>query len=422
MSITASVLILSTDEKMADEAKLALEGLGESAPRFRLVKQSAHLFEALRTQPISLVLLEFTENPKDLTNVVSQIRSASPHTRVAAILRPEGFPENVNESAALIDAMRCGVCDFLRRPLSTADLSRLISQQRSANAADSSVSAKSLGRVVSFISNKGGVGKSTLSTNAAVAIARRGKQSVLLIDGSIQMGVAAALLDLRPTATLTDLARESNRLDPTMIRQTAAVHSSGLHLLAAPADAVEAMEIDDLLIARIITLARQTYDVVIVDTFPMFDQVVIAALDLSDRVYVVLENVLPTLLGGVKLLSVLERIGYPAQRQSVILNRQQRVTGSLSVDDVADRLQRDIDHVLPFDKKVMAAANCGVPIAMATIRFSGFSRALEELASDVAGQLDSTESRVILNEQPLVATDPVADESPVPSSLGKVDQ
>ncbi|TWT94717.1 AAA family ATPase [Stieleria varia] len=422
MSITASVLILSTDDKIVSEAKLAFDGLGEDTPRFRLVKQSSHLFEALRTQSISLVLIEFTENPKELTNVVGQIRSASTQTRVAAILRPEGFPESVNESAVLIEAMRCGVCDFLRRPLSTADLSRLMSQTPRSNPTGSSTTSKPLGRVVSFISNKGGVGKSTLSTNAAVAIARRGKQSVLLIDGSIQMGVAAALLDLQPTATLTDLARESDRLDPTMIRQTAAVHSSGLHLLAAPADAVEAMEIDDLLIARIITLARQTYDIVIVDTFPMFDQVVIAALDLSDRVYVVLENVLPTLLGGVKLLNVLERIGYPAERQSVILNRQQRVTGSLSVDDVADRLQRDIDHVLPFDKRVMAAANCGVPVAMATIRFSGFSRALEDLASDVAGHLDSTQSRVALNEQPLVTPDPIAEETPLSSSLGEFER
>ncbi len=172
-----------------------------------------------------------------------------------------------------------------------------------------------------------------------------------------------------------------------MIRQTAAVHSSGLHLLAAPADAVEAMEIDDVLMARIITMARQTYDLVIVDTFPMFDRVVLAALDLSDRVYVVLENVVPTLLGGVKLLNVLERIGYPAKRQAIILNRQQRVAGSLSVNDVAERMQRDIDHVLPFDKRVVAAANCGVPIAMAMLRFSGFSRALEKLADDVAGSL-----------------------------------
>ena len=157
-----------------------------------------------------------------------------------------------------------------------------------------------------------------------------------------------------------------------------------------------------MLMARIITMARQSYDVVIVDTFPMFDRVVIAALDLSDRVYVVLENVVPTLLGGVKLLNVLERIGYPAKRQSVILNRQMSVAGGLSIDNVAERMQRNIDHVLPFDKRVMAAANCGVPIAAATLRFSGFSRALERLADDVCSVSGDTSSRLEPNDQPPV--------------------
>ena len=258
--------------------------------------------------------------------------------------------------------------------------------------------------MVSFISNKGGVGKSTLATNVGVAIARRGKHSVLLIDGSIQMGVGAALLDLRPTATLTDLARESDRLDATMIRQTAAVHSSGVHLLAAPADAVEAMEVDDVLMARVITLARQTYDVVIVDTFPMFDRVVIAALDLSERVYIVLENVVPTLLGGVKLLQVMQRIGFPAERQSVIVNRYQRIAGGLSMSDVAERMGRPIEHLLPYDKRVIAAANCGVPVALSLLRFGGFSRALERLADDVAGDRDQSASRSLRRE----STEPTA--------------
>ncbi len=385
MSITARILILGSDKSLRDEAKLAFDSLGDQSPRFRFVSNANQLFEVLRNQPIDLVLAEFSENPRELNPLVAQISSAVPNARVAAILRPEGFDETVNESTVLIDAMRGGVCDFLRRPLSTADLNRLIGSGTTAENGRVDSRPNQLGRVVSFVSNKGGVGKSTLATNTGVAIARRGKQSVLLIDGSIQMGVGAALLDLNPSATLTDLARESERLDATMIRQTAAVHSSGLHLLAAPADAVEAMEIDDVLMARIITMARQSYDIVIVDTFPMFDRVVIAALDLSDRVFVVLENVVPTLLGGVKLLSVLERIGYPAKRQSIILNRQQRVAGSLSIDDVAERMQRNIDHVLPFDKRVMAAANCGVPIATAMLRFSGFSRALERLADDVVG-------------------------------------
>jgi pilus assembly protein CpaE len=385
MSTAASVLILSSEKNLREEITTAMRALGDDEPRFRFVADHNQLFEALRTQPIDLVLAEFTSQPKELTSLVRQIATSSPATAVAAILRPEGFAENISESAVLIDAMRCGVCDFLRRPISTSDLRRLLQKR-----ADSSLATPgrvpSMGRVVSFISNKGGVGKSTLATNTAVAVARRQNQRVLLIDGSLQMGVGAALLDLRPTATLTDLARESDRLDATMIRQSAAVHSSGLHLLAAPADAVEAMEIDDVLMARIITLARQTYDVVIIDTFPMFDRVVIAALDLSDRVYVVLENVVPTLLGGVKLLEVLERIGFPAERQSIIVNRYQRIAGSLSITEVAERMGRPIEHLLPFDKRVIAAANSGQPVALSPPRFSGFSRGLERLAVEVSGQ------------------------------------
>jgi len=400
MSITARIVILGSDDSLREEAQLAFDSLGDQAPRFRFVESTNQLFEVLRNQPIDIVFAEFPANPRELNSLVKKIRSAAPASRVAAILRPEGFDETVNESALLIDAMRSGVCDFLRRPLSTVDLSRLLESETSDNVL--TPSSSQLGRVVSFVSNKGGVGKSTVSTNTGVAIARRKKQSVLLIDGSIQMGVGAALLDLNPVATLTDLARESERLDATMIRQTAAVHSSGLHLLAAPADAVEAMEIDDMLMARIITMARQTYDLVIVDTFPMFDRVVLAALDLSDRVYVVLENVVPTLLGGVKLLNVLERIGYPANRQSIILNRQQRVAGSLSIEDVAERMQRNVDHVLPFDKRVVAAANCGVPIAMATLRFSGFNRALERLADEASGVVGDTSSRLEDIEEPNV--------------------
>ncbi|MBM3966350.1 MAG: hypothetical protein FJ308_14990 [Planctomycetes bacterium] len=421
MSITARVLILSSDDSLRDEAKIAFEALGNEAPRFRFVSSANQLFEVLRNQPIDLVLAEYSENPRDMTSLVRQIHACAASVRAAAILRPEGFPDDVNESAALIDAMRGGVCDFLRRPLSTVDLERMLKKDTPDVDERLPRARNQLGRVVSFVSNKGGVGKSTLATNTGVAIARRGKQSVLLIDGSIQMGVAAALLDLTPNATLTDLARESERLDPTMIRQTAAVHSSGLHLLAAPADAVEAMEIDDVLMARIITMARQTYDLVIVDTFPMFDRVVIAALDLSDRVYVVLENVIPTLLGGIKLLSVLERIGYPAKRQSIILNRQQRVAGSLSINDVADRMQRDIDHVLPFDKQVVAAANCGVPVAMALLRFSGFSRALEKLADDVAGLIGDNSSRLEQAEQPLGVSSASSALEQLPNTAGADD-
>jgi pilus assembly protein CpaE len=195
--MSASVVILTDDPKLRDECVTALRSLGDDEPRHRFVTNTNQLFEALRTQSVELVLAEFTTQPKELNALARQVATASADTAFAAILRPEGFPESVSESAVLIDAMRCGVCDFLRRPISTADLRRLL-QARSDNALSHPSATPKHGRVVTFISNKGGVGKSTLSTNVAVAAARYKKLRVLLIDGSLQMGVAAAMLDLRP--------------------------------------------------------------------------------------------------------------------------------------------------------------------------------------------------------------------------------
>jgi len=341
------------------------------------------LMEAIRSRPPALVLMPFGDDPRDVSKVARELNAMQPAIPIAAIFRPNGFRDDISESSVLIDALRAGVRDFLRRPVSTTELRTLIDSITQNVAAEPLLSGQTFGRVISFISNKGGVGKSTMAVNTAVGLAMRHPGRVLLIDASLQMGVAAALLDVRPEATLSDVAIERDRLDVTMIRQMAIQHSCGLHLLAAPSDAVLAMDVDDTLIARVITLARRTYDFVIIDTFPMFDRVVVAALDLSDRAFVVVENVVPTLLGAVSLLSVLERIGFPADRQKLIVNRNQRIAGNLSLMDIAGRLQRPIDYVFPFDKRVIAAANLGQPVGLHSMRFSRFSRTLQQLVNDV---------------------------------------
>ena len=63
-----------------------------------------------------------------------------------------------------------------------------------------------------------------------------------------------AMLDLKPATSLTDAFRERDRLDETLLRQLAVPHSCGLHLLAAPPDAVEAAQVSDEVIARVLTL------------------------------------------------------------------------------------------------------------------------------------------------------------------------
>ena len=220
------------------------------------------------------------------------------------------------------------------------------------------------------MSNKGGVGKSTLAVNVGVGLALRHPDRVLLIDASVQMGVCALMLDLHPTASITDAVRQQHRLDETLIRQFATPHASGLHLLAAPDNPMEGAEMDDEIVSRILTLARRAYQYVIVDTFPMLDRINVAVLDLSDRAYLVFENVVPTLQGAVQLLRVLDNLGFPRERRRIVLNRTRRLPGSLRPADVVQRLGHNVDYVLPFDKKVIVAANMGDPFVLHAGRFS----------------------------------------------------
>ena len=237
-----------------------------------------------------------------------EVAKNSPETNLAAIFRPDVFGHDVSESAVLIEAIRAGIRDFLRRPLSRIDLEQLLERLHRRPAAPAALRS---GRIISFVSNKGGVGKSTVSVNVACSLAQRHPEQVLLIDTSLQMGVAATMLDLKPPTSLTDTVRERDRLDETLLRQLAVPHECGLHLLAAPADAIEGAAIDDEIMSRVLTLARRAYDFVIVDSFPLLDRVMMVVLDLSDQTYIVLESMVPTVLGIARLLKLLDSLSIP---------------------------------------------------------------------------------------------------------------
>jgi pilus assembly protein CpaE len=379
-------LIVSSEQRFRDELEAAIASLDDLHPVIHYASDIRQAIEAARSRRPQIALVEMGTDVRPLQVFAEEAAAVSPETSVAAVFRPDGFGADVSESEVLIDALRAGVRDFLRRPVSSNDLAELFRRIERSAAKETG----NIGKIVSFVSNKGGVGKSTMAVNAACGLAVRHPQRVLLIDASLQMGVCASLLDLTPATTLTDVVRESGRLDETLIRQMAAPHSSGLHLLAAPADAVEGADIDDAVLARILTLARRTYDFVIVDTFPMLDRAILAVLDLSDRAYVVLENVVPTLLGVTKFTEVLRGLGLGRDRQRIVLNRYTTLPGSVKPADVAARLRHDVDHVVPFDNRVVVAANTGEPCVLHASRFFGCGRSLRRLVDDIDAMRDGS--------------------------------
>ncbi len=336
--------------------------------------------EAARVWHADVVLLQVSHDFEATRLCVRDIQTAAPHCSVVAVVSSELFDGPMTEGEFLIRAVRWGVKDFLRLPLARDEFHAVWERLSLSTKAP----AARIGRLVSFISNKGGVGKTTLAVNTAVELARRYPERVLLIDCSLQTGVCACTLHLRPSSSLVDAARERQRLDETLLRQLAVPHESGLDLLAAPADAIEATEVTEETLVRLLAIARRAYDFIVVDTFPMFDRFVMSVLDVSDHTYIVTDNLVPTVLGIAQLLKVLDNLGYPAERQSLVANRVVKILGSLGEADIERRLGRDLAHVIPFDKRVITAANIGRPFVLSKGWFAGARRAMKELAEEVA--------------------------------------
>ncbi len=276
------------------------------------------------------------------------------------------------------------------------------------------------GSVVSFISNKGGVGKSTLSVNTACDLATRHPGQVLLIDASLQLGICGLMLDIIPPATLTDAVREKERLDETLLRRLTVSHPCGLHLLAAPKDAVEAAEVDDASFARVLNVARRVFDYVVIDTFPILDSLVLSLLDVSDLVLVVLQGTVPNVVGAVKFISVLDGLGVPPERQRVVLNQNYAgFAGNLTPADIEQRLGREIDYVFPYRKKMLVAMNTGRPFILNSLRFFGFGRQMTALVDDIESVRDAERpagaglpGSALSQKAPVMSTSFPADEMP----------
>ena len=376
------ILIVGMDPMLRDEFNAALRGIKKWKPIVHLALDTRQGLELARNRRPEIICFEVRHDATELRAFAEEVAIAAPESTVVATFRGEDFDSGVSESQVVIDAMRARVADFLRRPLSTAELQQLLDRALGVAPREH----RELGKVVSFVSNKGGAGKSTTSVSTAVALAQNHPDEVLLIDTSLQLGVAALMLDVAPKTTIVDAIRESHRLDETLIRQIAAASSYGLHVLAAPPDAVEASHVDDEGLSRIVTLARRSYKYVVIDTYPMLDSVIMAALDLSDLVYVVFHATVPSVVGNAHFLDVLKKVGVSEARQRVVLNYNfPKISGGLRVQDVEDRLGRPVHHVFPFQKKVLTALNTGRPYALSCGKRFGFGKALAGVVREIEG-------------------------------------
>jgi pilus assembly protein CpaE len=354
---------------LSGPAASGLAGALEQEPGIALIRPDVVAGASPARADVALHVVESSSAP----NIADEVRRVRELVDAPLILAAYGEPNGIVETGLAV-----GAADVLVLPQQAETL--LFAIRKAALAAAGTPSS----RVVTVFSPKGGSGKTVVATNLAIAAARSGLRT-LLVDLDLQFGDSALTLAVTPRATIADLAASAGSIDAEKLHAfISSDPQSGLAVLPAPRRPEEADVVGQSDLAAVLEAARDAYDAVVIDTGPLFDAPMLAALDQTDRLLLVC-NPEVTSLKNVRIgLETLDRLGFERERVSLVANRA-GAPGALGQSDIEHALEATIAYELPDDSAVPAAVNRALPIVLANER-SKFSRALVELASDVFRQ------------------------------------
>ena len=306
---------------------------------------------------------------------VNEIAALREYTRAPIVLLAS------NGSPALLeDALEHDVADVLLLP-QLAD--NVVFAIRKAGHAGKRLTgaSKRHGRLVTVFSPKGGTGKTVTATNLATSLAKHWGKRALLLDLDLQFGDAAIMLGIEPDKTIYDLVTAPGELDSEKLAGYTTRHASGLDVLPAPTRPEDAELVTEAKLARLLEVARESYDVIVVDTSPFFHGPMLATLDRTDELLLVCGLDVPTLKNVRLSLQTLDLLSFPPDRVRLVLNRANSKVG-MKPKEVESALERKISFEVPSDRIVPLAVNRGNPAVMSEPK-AEFSKAVRAMAKEL---------------------------------------
>jgi pilus assembly protein CpaE len=242
------------------------------------------------------------------------------------------------------------------------------------------------GQIYTFYSAKGGAGCTTLACNAAIALKQMTGGEVAIFDCGLLFGDVGVVLNLEPRSTIVDLLPHlrSGYLDPELLGQIMVTHASGVKVLLAPPSPEKAELVAAEHVQRILTALRQSFDFIVIDTWPTFEERILHVLDAADRIVVPTTMEMPAIKNSKLLLDVTSALAYPPEKVVMVLNRADS-RGGIRVQDVEQILQKRFAVEVVSDGLLTThSLNEGVPFIM-THPDAPITKDVTRLAATLAG-------------------------------------
>ena len=368
-----SVAVISPDDRLR---KAAIEALGECQTgrirEFKAYPSDLNDLPAMLGNDFDVVLVDLDTNPENAFDLVESVCTNDLGTAMVY--------SAADDPNLLLRAMRAGAREFLRVPINPGTMGEAL-VRAAALRSPSRPQKKVDGRLLVFLSAKGGSGVTTLACNYAVSLAEESKQKTILIDLNFPLGDAAIDLGIRAEYSTVNALQNSTRLDGSFLETMLVQHESGLKVLAAPTELATTHFSDDA-VDKLLEVARQEFDYVVVDAGSRLELQHTHLFDRSATIYLVTQIGIPELRNSNRLITKLASAAGP--KLEIVINRHDPRHMGISEDHIAKALTKTPDWKIPNNyAAVRRMQNTATPL---TEEDTEIARAIRQMTRSITGQ------------------------------------
>lgn len=318
------VVLLSYDRAVDETAAAVLRNEGYHV---EVARTGAAASQMLDGGEVELVLLDLTVHSVDGYLLYRALRPLPRDNRPAMLL----LVDDAAEPAAR-ELIAGGRAATLAKPFFADQLvvavRALLADRAGVSPADTLASPTGLpagheaaakGKIIAVYGAKGGIGKTFIALNVAAALAKAADARVAVVDADLQFGEVAARLRLPVDRNLSSLATLGGSVTWPAVRGVVYGHRSGLDAVVAPPQPWLAEHVSAELLVGLLSLLKDHYPYVVVDTHTSYDQKTLVTLDQADDILLVASQAPLARRNALSFMAVAKRLGYTGKVR-VVLN------------------------------------------------------------------------------------------------------
>ena len=368
-----SIALIGPDEHRRREAATALLLCnGVEVREYSAYPASLDEVPRLLEMRNDVIIIDLDGNPEFALELVESICANGSAT--VMVFSSKADPD------LLVRCMRAGAREFLTPPFPHNTMAEALVRAQSRRSVVR-LPRKTGGRLLVFLGAKGGAGVTTIACNFAVGLAQDSGQSTLLIDLDLPLGDAALNLGIVTEYSTVNALQDASRLDAAFLNKLITKHSSGVSVLAAPGKFPQFHATNEA-IDKLMTVARQEFDNVVVDVGARLDLTDSALFRDAFTIYLVTQAGIPELRNSNRLISQFFNVGSP--KLEIVVNRYEPRALGVSDETITKALTRPVTWKIPNDyAAVRQMQNTATPLALSD---SPISRLIKQMAISICGQ------------------------------------